>query len=77
MKRHGNTSATNNKQSWTIVFSDRATNSPTVSGGLMNNQKPPLFESERGAKMLTLRSIYQNKKSVHESKNWVRQGIDR
>jgi hypothetical protein len=48
-----------------------------VNGGLMNNQKPPLFDSERGAKMLTLPSIYQNKKSVHESKNWVRQGIDR
>ena len=43
----------------------------------MNSQKPPLFDSERGAKMLTLPSIYQNKKSVHESKNWVRQGIDR
>ena len=31
MKRHGNTSATNNKLLWTIVLSDRANNSPTVS----------------------------------------------
>jgi hypothetical protein len=43
MKRHGNTSATNNKLSWTIVLPDRANNSPTVSGGLMNSLEKPSF----------------------------------
>jgi hypothetical protein len=44
MKRHGNTSATNNKLPWTIVLSDRATNSPTVSGGFLEALVIPNFD---------------------------------